>query len=110
LNYQSNGWFKIPRGCFFPAPDVDSACITLVRRQRPALPAGFQKTFVRLVKLAFGQRRKMMFKLLKAAWPVEALENAFAQTGIDRNIRAEAVSLAQFEALTQCLTPPAPAA
>lgn len=109
LNYESRGWFKIPGGCFFPAPDVDSACITLVRRDRPAWPAGFQKTFVRLVKLAFGQRRKMMFKLLKAAWPVPELENAFEQTGIDRQIRAEAVSLPQFEALAQCLTPPAPA-
>ncbi len=25
LDFLPRGWFKIPPGCFFPAPDVDSA-------------------------------------------------------------------------------------
>src|SRR5690349_18350482 len=33
LTHEPSGLFKIPAGCFFPPPDVDSACITLVRRE-----------------------------------------------------------------------------
>ena len=37
LHYEPRENFKIPPGCFFPPPDVDSACIKLVRRQSPLL-------------------------------------------------------------------------
>src|SRR5208337_2514893 len=33
LNYEPRDWFTIPAGCFFPAPDVDSACVVLERRK-----------------------------------------------------------------------------
>ena len=46
LNYESSGWFKIPSGSFFPEPDVDSACITLVRRTVPLLPNELIKVFL----------------------------------------------------------------
>ena len=103
LRYEPRGLFKIPRGCFFPAPDVDSACITLVRRERELLPSTLRKAFVRLVKLAFSQRRKMMVKLLKQDWPVDQLEPALSSLGLSPQVRAEAVSLEQFAALTRCL-------
>ena len=38
LDYEPREWFKIPAGCFFPAPDVDSACVVLIRRAQPLLP------------------------------------------------------------------------
>ena len=38
LRYQPHGLFKVPPGCFFPPPDVDSACITLVQREHELLP------------------------------------------------------------------------
>lgn len=106
LGYAPCGWFKIPPNCFFPAPDVDSTCVGLVRHRTPLLPAGQRKAFARLVKLAFSQRRKMMFKLLKTAWPATQLETAFAATGLDLQIRAEKLSLAQFVRLTTELAGP----
>ena len=69
LRYQFAGWFKIPPSCFFPEPDVDSACVTLIRRPVPLLQPEWRPLFVALVKRAFSQRRKMMFKLLKRDWP-----------------------------------------
>lgn len=99
LRYEPRGHFKIPADCFFPAPEVDSACVTLVRREQPLLPAEQQTKFERLVKLGFSQRRKMMLKLLKQDWPVEKLEAAFAQLNISPQIRAEKVSLDQFVSL-----------
>jgi 16S rRNA (adenine1518-N6/adenine1519-N6)-dimethyltransferase len=104
LRYEPRGWFKVPAGCFFPPPNVDSGCITLVRRASPLLSVESAAVFTRLVKLAFGQRRKMMFKLLTAAWPAEQLEKGFAAAGIARTARGEQVSLEQFVTLTRELT------
>jgi 16S rRNA (adenine1518-N6/adenine1519-N6)-dimethyltransferase len=103
LVYESHGWFKIPASCFFPAPDVDSACITLVRRQQPLLPTDMHHDFIKIVKRAFSQRRKMMHKLLKAEWPEEKLTGALNQLGISLQIRAEKLSLHQFVELTKLL-------
>ena len=103
LDFEPRGWFKIPAGCFFPAPDVDSACVCLVRRERALLSEELRKTFVRLVKLAFSQRRKMMFKLLKQDWPKEKLEASLGVLGISLQERAEKLSLEQFVELTKRL-------
>ncbi len=104
LDFEPRGLFKIPPGCFFPAPDVDSACVTLVRREHPLLPEGLRGTFRKIVKRAFSQRRKMMLKLLKAEWPKEKLEAAFAELSISPMERAEKLSLEQFVALAKILT------
>ncbi len=106
LRFEPKGMFKIPSGCFFPPPDVDSACITLVRRERDLLPESLRPTFVRIVKRAFSQRRKMMVKLLKQDWAVEQLEAAISELQISPLIRAEAVTLEQFVRLTEMLAAP----
>lgn len=106
LRFEPKGMFKIPSGCFFPPPDVDSACITLVRRERELLPESLRPTFVRIVKRAFSQRRKMMVKLLKQDWAVEQLEAAISELQISPLIRAEAVTLEQFVRLTEMLAAP----
>jgi len=104
LDYEPRNWFKIPASCFFPAPEVDSACVTLVRREKPFLTDDQRAAFVRIVKLAFSQRRKMMMKLLKTEWPLEKLQHAFAELNISPQERAEKLSLEQFVELTKLLT------
>jgi 16S rRNA (adenine1518-N6/adenine1519-N6)-dimethyltransferase len=103
LDYEPRGWFKIPANCFFPAPNVDSACVTLVRRAKPLLPEEQHAAFVKIVKRAFSQRRKMMLKLLKTEWPLEKLQSAFAGLNISAQERAEKLSLEQFVDLTKLL-------
>lgn len=102
-DFEPLGWFKIPPGCFFPEPDVDSACICLRRRPEPVVPDSLCPVFRAVVKRAFSQRRKMMLKLLKQDWPPEILSNAFAAAGIPLNTRAEHVSLQSFAELTRLL-------
>jgi 16S rRNA (adenine1518-N6/adenine1519-N6)-dimethyltransferase len=102
-DYEPRAWFKIPSGCFFPAPNVDSACVTLVRREKPLLADDHRAAFVKIVKRAFSQRRKMMLKLLKAEWPLERLQAAFAALNISPQERAEKLSLETFVALTRKL-------
>ena len=103
LDFQPRGWFKIPPGCFFPSPEVDSACVCLVRRATPLLTDEKRDTFRRIVKKSFSQRRKMMLKLLKQDWPKEKLEAIFAELKISPLERAEKLSLEQFVALTEFL-------
>ena len=103
LHYEPRGWFKIPASCFFPAPDVDSACVTLIRRPEPVLNRKQTEAFTKIVKRSFSQRRKMMFKLLKEDWPEEKLGSAFDALRLSSQIRAEALSLEQFIHLTNLL-------
>ena len=97
-------WFKIPRDCFFPIPDVDSACVTLLRRPESLLTSELAIKFVRVVKLAFSQRRKMMYKLLKKEWPIDRLDAGFAEAHIALTERAEKVTAEQFAQLTRVLS------
>jgi 16S rRNA (adenine1518-N6/adenine1519-N6)-dimethyltransferase len=101
LQYEPREWFKIPSGCFFPEPEVDSGCVQLVRREKPLLALEETALFQRIVKLSFSARRKMMFKLLKQQWPAEVITDAFARVGISPQARAETVALEQFVALTR---------
>jgi 16S rRNA (adenine1518-N6/adenine1519-N6)-dimethyltransferase len=96
LDYDPRGWFKIPASCFFPAPEVDSACVVLVRRARPLISGEHRETFRKLVKRAFSQRRKMMLKLLKQEWAEAKLLAAYDSIGLDPHVRAEAVGLEPF--------------
>ena len=104
IDFKPREWFKIPPGCFFPAPDVDSACVVLERRAEPLLPENLRDTFRKIVKRAFSHRRKMMMKLLKQDWAPEKLTAAFAQLNISPMERAEKLTLEQFVALTKLLT------
>jgi 16S rRNA (adenine1518-N6/adenine1519-N6)-dimethyltransferase len=104
LNYEPQPWFKIPPSCFFPEPDVDSACVCLVRREPPPLTNDQRRVFVRLVKRGFSQRRKMMLKLLKQEWPQPRLAQEFERLNLSPQIRAEKVSLDQFIQLARNLS------
>jgi 16S rRNA (adenine1518-N6/adenine1519-N6)-dimethyltransferase len=103
LRYAPKETFKIPATCFFPPPEVDSACVTLARRSPAWLAAELIPVFTKIVKRGFSQRRKMMLKLLKADWPAEKLDAAFGQLKLSPQVRAEAVSLEQFVELTRAL-------
>src|SRR5262245_12511438 len=108
LHYESKGFFKIPASCFFPEPDVDSACVTLTRRPRPLLTPEQSRMFTKIVKRSFSQRRKMLLKLLKEDWPLQRLTAALDRLQLAPQVRAETVSLEQFVRLTEMMHASAP--
>lgn len=101
LDYEPKGFFKIPASCFFPPPDVDSACVSLARRAPALLTPEYKPVFRQIVKRSFSQRRKMMFKLLKEDWPAPELRHVFEQLELPLQIRGEEVTLKQFVSLTR---------
>jgi len=106
FSYCASGFFKIPASCFFPPPDVDSGCVCLEKRELSDWSQPIRKVFFRIVKRAFSQRRKMMFKLLKSDWPESALERAFQKADVPRTTRAESVSVEKFVRLAEELITP----
>jgi len=103
LDYEPRGWFKIPASCFFPKPEVDSACVCLVRREPRLLRPELRETFTKLVRRSFSQRRKMMLKLLKEDWAEPVLLAEFERLKLSPRIRAEEVALDQFAQMAQAL-------
>ncbi len=104
VNYEPGAFFKIPSGSFFPPPDVDSACVTLKRRDPTLLTVELQPVFAKIVKRSFSQRRKMMMKLLRQDWPTDRVAGAFTVARISESARAEAVSLDQYVTVTRQLS------
>ncbi len=98
--------FEVPRDCFLPAPQVDSAVIRLTVRKEPpvALTVG-ERYFFKTVKAAFGQRRKTVLNALAAGLhrPKEELAQVLAQAEIAGNARAEQLTMEQLGALCNAL-------
>ncbi|MCF7708422.1 MAG: 16S rRNA (adenine(1518)-N(6)/adenine(1519)-N(6))-dimethyltransferase RsmA [Verrucomicrobia bacterium] len=103
LQYSVTDYFKIPSTAFFPQPDVVSACVTMVRREKPLLPENYIEPFKEIVKLSFSQRRKQLVKLLKHKWPEQRVLEYLHAHGIRHDARAETLSAGQFAGLTESL-------
>jgi 16S rRNA (adenine1518-N6/adenine1519-N6)-dimethyltransferase len=89
--------------CFYPAPQVDSAIVVLERRDpRVKLRAG--APFRDLVRAGFGQRRKMLHKLLAKFGDVD---KAFTAASVAPAARAEELALDQWIMLANALKPAA---
>ncbi len=85
-------------GSFRPPPRVAAAFVGFVPRPPPVageeLPA-----FLRLVRLAFAQRRKTLRNALAAGWGRPWAEEVLEEAGFDRRCRAESLAVADFVAL-----------
>lgn len=91
--------FVVGRGAFFPVPRVDSAVIHLRILDQPRAEVD-PRLFHQVVHAAFAQRRKTLRKSLSAVFPLELVEAALRHSGVDHALRAEALSVEQFGALT----------
>jgi 16S rRNA (adenine1518-N6/adenine1519-N6)-dimethyltransferase len=86
----------VPRSVFWPAPNVDSGLVRLVRHRPPETPALRAEVFA-VVDAAFAQRRKMLRSAL-AGWAGSAAvaEAVLCAAGVDPTARGETLAVAQF--------------
>jgi 16S rRNA (adenine1518-N6/adenine1519-N6)-dimethyltransferase len=87
---------SVPRGVFWPVPNVDSGLVALTRQSPPRTVAPRREVFS-CVDAAFAQRRKTLRAAL-AAWAgsARAAEEILRDAGIDPGIRGERLTVAQF--------------
>jgi 16S rRNA (adenine1518-N6/adenine1519-N6)-dimethyltransferase len=103
LHYRVEYLRTIPAAVFFPRPDVNSAVVKFSPRSPKELPACDEAFFGVLVRRGFSQRRKQLGKLLREQ--ISDWSEAAETLGFDRQVRAEALSLHQWIALTNYMRP-----
>ena len=107
--YRVERLLRVPPTAFHPPPKVWSAVLALRRRERPR--ATVDEAFERVVRAAFGQRRKTLRNALRPlGLPREALEDRLRSLGIEEAARGETLDVEQFDALADLLRgePPGP--
>ncbi|UFU03802.1 16S rRNA (adenine(1518)-N(6)/adenine(1519)-N(6))-dimethyltransferase RsmA [Ruania suaedae] len=90
---------SIGRNVFWPAPNVDSALVRLVRRDAPAVEVSREATFA-CIDAAFSQRRKTLRSAL-SGWAGSATlaEQTLREAGVDPSTRGERLDITQFAAV-----------
>lgn len=105
VNYFSSAQklFDVSRGSFMPAPNVDSSVIRLDIKKEPDVFVSDEKNFFRMVKAAFGMRRKTALNAISAgmAIPKPQIAAALQKSGLDLNIRAEKMTMEQLALLSE---------
>lgn len=96
--------FEVPRNAFLPAPKVTSAVIRLTPKAPPECVHD-RELFFRVVRGAFGLRRKTLLNALAAVFPQdkETLRAAIEGAGLSPEIRGEKLSIPEFAALADQL-------
>ncbi|MFI6577545.1 16S rRNA (adenine(1518)-N(6)/adenine(1519)-N(6))-dimethyltransferase RsmA [Nocardiopsis sp. NPDC050513] len=91
----------VGRNVFWPAPNVDSGLVELIRRPPPATKADRADVF-RVVDAAFAQRRKTLRAAL-AGWAgsAPAAEAALRAAGVDPAARGESLGIEEFAAIAE---------
>lgn len=100
---------RVKRTVFYPAPEVDSAIIRLDVRPSPAVDVPNEALFFRIVRAAFGQRRKTLPRALSGSpdlgWTREKAGSALTKAGIDPGRRGETLSLEEFAEIARAASP-----
>jgi len=84
--------FVVGPGAFRPAPKVDSAVVRLTPRPPGTIGIVDPRRFADIVRAAFGQRRKTLRNAVSTLMDSDAI----AAAGIDPQLRAEQLSVADF--------------
>jgi 16S rRNA (adenine1518-N6/adenine1519-N6)-dimethyltransferase len=92
---------SVGRNVFWPAPNVDSGLVRLVRKDRDFDPQLRELTFT-IVDAAFGQRRKTLRTALGSVLGTPpVVESILHDAGIDSGLRGEQLSLQDFVAIAK---------
>ena len=90
--FQMEKLLDVPPESFRPAPKVNSAIVRMIPMPAGKIPVHNEKLFAAIVSAAFGQRRKTLRNTLRSYLN----ENDFVLLGIDSQLRAENLSVADY--------------
>jgi 16S rRNA (adenine1518-N6/adenine1519-N6)-dimethyltransferase len=95
----------IPAEAFFPAPEVDSACLRVDMYAAPLVAPALLDGFFHLARAGFSQKRKTLRNSLAGGLhlaPAEA-ESLLRNAGIEPHRRAETVSIEEWGRLAESM-------
>jgi 16S rRNA (adenine1518-N6/adenine1519-N6)-dimethyltransferase len=98
--------FRVPRTVFYPKPGVDSAVVRLSVRPEPAVSVSDETAFFKIIRAAFGKRRKTLLNALTGSdldLDRETCLSALKNSGIDPGRRGETLNLEEFAVLTESI-------
>ncbi|AJD89375.1 ribosomal RNA small subunit methyltransferase A [Jeotgalibacillus malaysiensis] len=100
----------VPKTVFIPQPNVDSAVIKLVKRDKPPVEVTNEDFFFTVTRSSFAQRRKTILNNLTSQLPdgkekKEDILKALEQAGIEPSRRGESLSIPEFATLANALYP-----
>lgn len=97
--------FEVKSASFTPAPKVDSEVIRLTPLAAPPVEIADEARFFAVVKAAFSQRRKTAANGLSSGLglPKERIFAALDAAGLERNVRAESLTIEELARLAACL-------
>jgi 16S rRNA (adenine1518-N6/adenine1519-N6)-dimethyltransferase len=95
--------FTLPPEAFSPPPKVHSSVLRM--RVSPKWTSlGIEvEPFIAFLKLSFGQKRKTLANNLKERFPANKVRESLSTTGLNTDVRAEALSLPQMSAIFKSL-------
>ena len=95
---------NVPPNCFMPRPKVGSAVIRLTKHAEPPVEVFDTKLMFRIIRASFNQRRKTLANGLnnspELSFGKEEIQRAIKACGFPEGIRGEALTLEEFDALT----------
>lgn len=95
--------FDVGPQCFLPAPKVTSSVIQLTPWPKPAEVEN-EAAFFKIVRAAFGQRRKTLLNALSSAFgniDKDTLRAAIVSCGLPENVRGERLGIPEFARLAK---------
>ena len=95
--------FTVPPEAFNPPPEVYSTVLRLTMAPRLEELQVEEDPFIRLLKLAFAQKRKTLANNLKGTYTDASIKAGLKAAGLRSDVRAEAVPLDKMAALSRSL-------
>lgn len=91
---------------FYPKPKVDSMVLLINFKERPDFPANNEEFLLKVIKAAFGQRRKILKNALKGSelhLDSDMAVNLLKKAGINPDKRAESLHIDEFVRLSNVI-------
>ncbi len=97
--------FSVSKGSFMPSPKVDSAVIRLDILDTPNVKVKDEKTFFKVVRASFSQRRKTIVNALSAGLSLDksVIFDILKMSDVDSMLRGEKLTLEDFAKISDLL-------
>lgn len=96
--------FPVPRNAFYPVPQVDSAVLRIIPREKVAVEVKNENLFWAIIKSAFSHRRKTLLNsLAMAGFSKEGTESILRQLDMNPLARPEDIGLEEWGKIADTL-------